>query len=163
MLINTVFCAQLSQIEFPHAYARLLHPASATKLTFEATWKMSNFRISFFFEKLACRHSGKNHCGNFRSSAPQPPRNVNGQTWNFKPWRKKCAKFVQAHSRKPPPTLVDTMHRKKGKDSHPQDKIQHLDFTKDPRPLYYKTPPCVFYHKNARSKAVLGPYHPAEK
>ena len=37
---------------------------------------------------------------------------------------------------------------KKGKDPHPQDKIQHLDFTKDPRPLYYKTPPCVFYHKN---------------
>ena len=36
---------------------------------------------------------------------------------------------------------------KKGKDPHPQDKIQHLDFTKDPRPLYYKTPPCAFYHK----------------
>ena len=32
---------------------------------------------------------------------------------------------------------------KKGKDPHPQDKSQHLDFTKDPRPLYYKTPPCV--------------------
>ena len=36
---------------------------------------------------------------------------------------------------------------KKGKDPHPQDKIQHLDFTKDPRPLYYKTSPCVFHHK----------------
>ena len=35
---------------------------------------------------------------------------------------------------------------KKGKDPHPQDKIQHLDFNKDPRPLYYKTPPYVFYH-----------------
>ena len=46
---------------------------------------------------------------------------------------------------------------KKGKDPHPQDKIQHLDFTKDPRPLYYKTPPCAFYHKNVRSKAVFGP------
>ena len=34
---------------------------------------------------------------------------------------------------------------KKGKDPHPQDKIQHLDFTKDPRSLYYKTPPCVFF------------------
>ena len=44
---------------------------------------------------------------------------------------------------------------KKGKDPHPQDKIQHLDFTKDPRPLYYKTPPCVFYHKNVCSKAVF--------
>ena len=33
----------------------------------------------------------------------------------------------------------------KGKDPHPQDKIQHLDFTKDPRPLYYKTPPCAFF------------------
>ena len=37
---------------------------------------------------------------------------------------------------------------KKGKDPHPQDKIQHLDFTKDPRPLYYKTRPCAFYHKS---------------
>ena len=41
---------------------------------------------------------------------------------------------------------------------HPQDKIQHLDFTKDPRLLYYKTPPCAFYHKNVRSKAVFGPW-----
>ena len=40
------------------------------------------------------------------------------------------------------------MYWKKGKDPHPQDEIQHLDFTKDPRPLYYKTPPCAFYHKN---------------
>ena len=39
----------------------------------------------------------------------------------------------------------------------PQDKIQNLDFTKDPSPLYYKTPPCAFYRKNARSKAVIGP------
>ena len=46
---------------------------------------------------------------------------------------------------------------KKGKDPHPQDKIQHLDFTKDPRPLFYKTPPCAFYHKNVCSKAVFGP------
>ena len=46
---------------------------------------------------------------------------------------------------------------KGGKDPHPQDKIQRLDFTKDPQPLYYKTPPCVFYHKNVRSKAVFGP------
>ena len=37
---------------------------------------------------------------------------------------------------------------KKGKD---------LDFTKDPRPLYYKTPPCAFYHKNLRGEAVVGP------
>ena len=46
---------------------------------------------------------------------------------------------------------------KKGKGPHPQDKIQHLDFTKDPRPLYYKPPPCVFHHKNVCSKAVFGP------
>ena len=46
---------------------------------------------------------------------------------------------------------------KKGKDPHPQDKSQHLDFTKDTRPLYYKTPPCVVYHKNVCSKAVFGP------
>ena len=41
----------------------------------------------------------------------------------------------------------DLQSWKKGKDPHPQDKIQHLDFTKDPQPLYYKTPPCAFYHK----------------
>ena len=46
---------------------------------------------------------------------------------------------------------------KKGKNPHPQDKIQYLDFTKDPRPLYYKTPPCAFHHKSVRSKAVFGP------
>ena len=34
---------------------------------------------------------------------------------------------------------------KKGKDPHPQDKSQYLDFTKDPRPLYYKTPPCGYF------------------
>ena len=45
----------------------------------------------------------------------------------------------------------------RGEDPHPQDKIQHLDFTKDTRPLYYKTPPCVVYHKNVCSKAVFGP------
>ena len=51
-LIDTIFCAQLSQFEFPHAYYALLpQPVSATKLTFETTWKMSNFRISFFEKK----------------------------------------------------------------------------------------------------------------
>ena len=44
-----------------------------------------------------------------------------------------------------------------GKRPPPQDKIQHLNFTKDPRPLYYKTPPCVIYHTNVCSKAVFGP------
>ena len=53
--------------------------------------------------------------------------------------------------------LAFSKNWKKGKDPHPQDKIQHLDFTKDPGPLYYKTPPCVFHHKNVRSKAVFGP------
>ena len=46
---------------------------------------------------------------------------------------------------------------KKGKDPHPQDKIQNLVFTKDPRPLYYKSPPCAFYHKSVRSKAAFAP------
>ena len=32
-----------------------------------------------FLKKVASHRSGKNHCGNFRSSAPQPPRSVNGQ------------------------------------------------------------------------------------
>ena len=44
-----------------------------------------------------------------------------------------------------------------GKSPHPQDKLQHLDFTEDPWPLYYKTPPSAFYHKNVHSKAVFGP------
>ena len=34
---------------------------------------------SQFSKKVASHRSGKNHCGNFRSSAPQPPRSVNGQ------------------------------------------------------------------------------------
>ena len=59
-LINTVFCVQLSQIKFPHAYALLLHPASATKLALEATWKMSSFCITFFKRKKVASHrSGK--------------------------------------------------------------------------------------------------------
>ena len=45
---------------------------------------------------------------------------------------------------------------KKGKDPHPQDKIQQLEFTKDPRPLYYKTPPCVFYYKHVRLTGCPG-------
>ena len=57
---------------------------------------------------------------------------------------------------------------KKGKDPHPQDKIQHLDFTKDPRPLYYKIPSCAFYHKkwsvvrpfSVLSKDEIGPQYP---
>ena len=54
------------------------------------------------------------------------------------------------------PMLVSTFFQIKAKDPHPQDKIQHLDFTKDAQPLYYKTSPCAFYHKNVRSKAVFG-------
>ena len=30
---------------------------------------------------------------------------------------------------------------------HPQDKIQHLDLTKAPRPLYYKTLQCILPQK----------------
>ena len=60
--------------------------------------------------------------------------------------------------------LLSLSYWTKGKDPHPQDKSQHLDFTKDPRPLYYKTPPCVFYHKmsvvrpfSVLSKDEIGP------
>ena len=35
--------------------------------------------------------------------------------------------------------------------------IRTLLRTPGPRPLYYKTPPCAFYHENVRSKAVFGP------
>ena len=63
------------------------------------------------------------------------------------------------HPRFPEPIFVilTELIWKRGKDPHPQDKSQHLDFTKDPRPLYYRTPPCVFCHKNVCSKAVFGP------
>ena len=44
-----------------------------------------------------------------------------------------------------------------GKRPPPPRQESASGFTKDPRPLYYKTPPCVFYHKNVRSKAVFGP------
>ena len=46
---------------------------------------------------------------------------------------------------------------KKGKDPHLQDKIQHLDFTKDPSRFTTRPLPCAFYHKNVLSKAVFGP------
>ena len=69
----------------------------------------------------------------------------------------KAGKRLHMHSDGQPPPSRRPSNWKKGKDPHPQDKSQHLDFTKDPRPLYYKTPPCVFYHKNVRSKAVFGP------
>ena len=46
-----------------------------------------------------------------------------------------------------PPVWKPPGFWKKGKDPHPQDKIQHLDFTKDPWPLYYKTPPVYFTTK----------------
>ena len=49
---------------------------------------------------------------------------------------------------------TDHTNWKKGKDPHPQDKSQRLDFTKDARPLYYKTPPYVFYHK----RSVVRPF-----
>ena len=46
--------------------------------------------------------SGKNHCGNFRSSAPQPPRNINGQPWNS--WRFPSeAVFLDDFPLSPPP------------------------------------------------------------
>ena len=34
---------------------------------------------SHFSKKLPATASGKSHCGNFRTSAPQPPRSANGQ------------------------------------------------------------------------------------
>ena len=37
------------------------------------------FYISFYGDGGGSRTVNKSHCSNFRSSAPQPPRNVNGQ------------------------------------------------------------------------------------
>ena len=44
------------------------------------------------------------------------------------------------------------------KDPHPQDKVQPQDFSKGPTPLYYRTPPCLSYHRLpfARQICVLG-------
>ena len=41
------------------------------------------------------------------------------------------------------------------KESRPFSQIFVL--TKDPQPLYNKTPPCLFYHKSAIRKAILAP------
>ena len=72
-------CAQLLQFELPHAYALLLHPVSATKLAFENHLEGVQFPRLIFRKKIASHRNGKSHCGNFRTSAPQPPRSVNGQ------------------------------------------------------------------------------------
>ena len=39
----------------------------------------------------------------------------------------------------------------------PKTRFSLRTLLRTPRPLYYKNPPCVFYHKNVRSKAVFGP------
>ena len=80
MLINTVFCVQLSQFEFPHAYAFFLTPFPPPNSHVKPPGRCpnSNFRISLL-EKLASHRSGKTHSGNFCTSAPQLPRSVNGQ------------------------------------------------------------------------------------
>ena len=83
-----------------------------------------------------------------RSTAEAVRATEHGLPWPF--WQEQPVFLLQK--------LLKKRNWKKGKDPHPQDKIQHLDFTKDPRPLYYKSPPCVFYHKNVCSKAVFGPW-----
>ena len=62
-------------------------------------------------------------------------------------------------SEKPGSPPKSSLHKigRRERTPHPQDKIQHLDFTKHPRPLYYKTFFGAFYHKNVCSKAVFGP------
>ena len=85
-LINTVFCVQLWQLEFPHAYALLLHPdfrqvwVIFLKIPFSENriWSHledAQFPHLIFQNTLLATASGKNHCGNLRSSAPQPSRN----------------------------------------------------------------------------------------
>ena len=39
----------------------------------------------------------------------------------------------------------------------PKRRFSIWTLLRTPGPLYYKTPPCVFCHKNVRSKAVFGP------
>ena len=55
------------------------------------------------------------------------------------------------------PELWVPLRLEEGKRPPPPRQDSASDFTKDTGPLYYKTPPCVFYHKNVRSKAVFGP------
>ena len=89
-------------------------------------------------------------------------------------WRSECQMQLQAFGtlvflgmtldHAETPFAKTPLSWKQGKDPHPQDKIQHLDFTKDPRPLYYKTPPCAFTTKmsvvrpfSVLSKDEIGP------
>ena len=39
----------------------------------------------------------------------------------------------------------------------PKTRVSIWTLLRTPRPLYYKTPPCVSYHKKVCSKAVFGP------
>ena len=50
-----------------------------TKLTHLKPPGRCPISASYFSNKVASHCSRKNHCGNFRSSAPPPPRSVNGQ------------------------------------------------------------------------------------
>ena len=96
--------------------------------------------LGIFTTSSGCSMNDKR--GFLEKGASDPPR---AKFWLARDFGGKCGE-----------TLANLVW-KRGKDPHPQDKIQHLDFTKDPRQLYYKTPPCVFYHKNVRSKAVFSP------
>ena len=60
--------------------------------------------------------------------------------------------------------LPETLTWKKGEDPHPQDKIQHLDFTKDPRrfttipiPVYCTTKMYLVKPFSVLSKDEIGP------
>ena len=59
--------------------------------------------------------------------------------------------FLEEGKRPPHPTLSVLLGKR--------PVLLRADFvlTKDPRPFYYKTPPCLFYHKIALRKAILGP------
>ena len=72
-------------------------------------------------------------------------------SWVWSPDFKCDAASDKLELRAPKKSLIWASLGRREKTPHPQDKIQHLDFTKDRRPLYNKTPPCVFYHKNVRS------------
>ena len=65
--------------------------------------------------------------------------------------------FLEACCRKAmTPKKLWTLLGRREKNPHPQDKIQHLDFTRDPAALLQDPSLCI-YHKNVRSKAVFGP------
>ena len=53
--------------------------------------------------------------------------------------------------------LLPAFFGRREKTPTPKTRFSIWTLLRPPGPLYYKTLPCVVYHKNVRSKAVFGP------